>query len=307
VIKTLQITSVLFSLFFLLSFSGKANKIEVADTIQFPTLDLQIIDTLATEPSSELKATPEFGFTLEEPPLKITIDTLGLEDEDDFFMDGESADELEEMQLGEMLREFVVPFHGKVTSRFGMRRRRMHMGTDVNLNTGDTVVAAYHGIVKMAQTYYRYGKLVILEHPLNLETYYAHFSQILVNEGDTVQTGQPIGLGGRTGRATGPHLHFEIRQNGKAYNPELVFDFENNFVREHVADKESLQAFIQTPQVVGRAVTDRGDVPQVHVVRRGDTLGAIARRYRTTVNQLCRLNNIRSTTTLRIGMRLRLY
>jgi len=298
--------SVLFSICFQFAIPAKSNSQLLEEPIINP-FEIQISDKVTDDLILENEGFQEIIISAEVPPTHLSIDTLNLEGDEDFFMDGESANEFEFLQLGEMLREFVVPFQGRVTSRFGMRRRRMHMGTDINLNTGDTVLAAFHGVVKMAQRYHRYGKLVILQHHHNLETYYAHFSEILVNEGDTVQTGQPIGLGGRTGRATGSHLHFEIRQNGRAYNPEMIFDFENNMVKSTVENQESLQAFIQTPQVIGRSVVDRGDVPQVHVVRRGDTLSAIARRYRTTVNHLCRLNNIKSTTILRIGMRLKLY
>ncbi len=304
--KTFQQISFLGVFIFVFVFSNQAIATEITDSIQKPTIETQIGQPHEYVTSNGDIVRPKDEVLTSNPPKNFQADTLDFEDDDDFFMDGESAAENEILPLGEMLREFIVPFQGRVTSRFGMRRRRMHMGTDIKVNLGDTVVAAYHGVVKMAQPYFRYGKLVIIQHPNNLETYYSHFSKILVNEGDTVFAGQPVGLGGRTGRATGVHLHFEIRQNGKAFNPELIFDFENNLVRNTVNHQESLAEIAKNSKGGAKNVAGQESSPRVHIVRRGDTLGEIARRYRTTVSKLTRLNNINSTTILRVGMRLRL-
>ncbi len=292
---------------FLVAFSGKNIANAKSEGFKKPTLVAQVSVPPILAASNGSENHPPAEVSTNNPPSQIGVDTLDLEDGDDFFLDGESAGENEVLPLGEILRDFVVPFQGKVTSRFGMRRRRMHMGTDIKVNLGDTVVAAYHGVVMMAKSYYRYGKLVIIQHPHDLQTYYSHFSEILVNEGDTVLAGQPVGLGGRTGRATGVHLHFEIRQNSKAFNPELIFDFENNLVRETVTNQVSLAELAQSSKVGAKNAAGLVNPPSVHVVRRGDTLGRIARRYGTTVSKLTRLNNIKPSTILRIGMRLKLY
>jgi LysM repeat protein len=207
-----------------------------------------------------------------------------------------------------MLDQFVVPFRGKVISKYGMRRGRMHTGTDIKLNLGDTVVAAYKGVVTRAQTYYGYGRLVVVNHSLGLETYYAHLSSILVKAGDTISTGQIIGFGGRTGRATGTHLHFEIRENGRAYNPELVFDFDNHTIKPDIEGKEMLADLIKKPRVTEKKhVIEMGDTPSEYVIRSGDSLWVIARRFQVTINELCELNNLTTKSILRIGSVLRIY
>jgi hypothetical protein len=228
----------------------------------------------------------------------------------DFFVpdDFEFMDEEEMPRFSEELQRFIVPFRGKVVSKYGIRRGRMHTGTDIKLEQGDTVVAAYNGIVTRAQTYYGYGKMVVVSHAHGLETYYAHFSDILVRVGDTVSTGQSIGLGGRTGRATGTHLHFEIRQNGRAYNPEMIFDFENYTVKSDIEGKEMLADLVRAPRVTDRNhIIDMGDAPAQYIVRPGDSLWTISRRHQVTINELCELNNLTTKSILRIGMVLRLF
>ena len=138
------------------------------------------------------------------------------------------------VSTGELLSRFTIPGDGKVISRFGMRSGRMHSGTDIKMAKGDTIYASFYGVVTRAASYYGYGNMVVLQHANNLETYYAHLSAFLVKNKDTVWQGQPIGLAGSTGRSTTNHLHFEIRENGKAYNPEVVFDFENSQIRESI-------------------------------------------------------------------------
>jgi len=128
---------------------------------------------------------------------------------------------------GYLLSMFSLPGKGHIISRFGPRSGRMHTGTDIKMNTGDTIYAAFDGIVTRRKYYYGYGNMVVLDHGNNIETYYAHLSAYIVKDGDSVQMGDPIGLAGATGRATTSHLHFEIRENGKPYDSELVFDFEN--------------------------------------------------------------------------------
>ena len=76
----------------------------------------------------------------------------------------------------------------------------------------------------MAKHYGGYGKVVVVRHANGLETVYSHNSKNLVAVGDTVKAGQPVGLTGRTGRATTEHLHFEIRVNGQHINPGVLFD-----------------------------------------------------------------------------------
>ena len=114
---------------------------------------------------------------------------------------------------------FARPIPGAVTSDFGQRWGRMHKGTDFAGNTGDDVKASDSGVVAFAGYESSFGNFIILNHNNGYETYYAHLSKIYVTTGDKVKKGDVIGAVGDTGNSLGPHLHFEIRENGDAKNP----------------------------------------------------------------------------------------
>lgn len=104
-----------------------------------------------------------------------------------------------------------------VTSPFGDNRG--HEGWDIDLNIGDTVKAVMDGRVSITSWVGAYGKMVELQHPAGFSTRYAHLSKVLVQNDDRVDRGDPIGLGGNSGRSTGPHLHFELLRHGFPVNP----------------------------------------------------------------------------------------
>ncbi|MDE5657522.1 MAG: M23 family metallopeptidase, partial [Muribaculaceae bacterium] len=126
--------------------------------------------------------------------------------------------------------KFCMPHPGYVTSPYGYRKRfrRMHKGVDLKLYIGDTIRAAFDGRVRLTNFERRgYGYYVIVRHTNDLETVYGHLSKFLVEPDQYVKAGDPIALGGNTGRSTGPHLHFETRYMGYAINPSAIFDFAN--------------------------------------------------------------------------------
>lgn len=221
------------------------------------------------------------------------------------------------IDLVDSLKRYHYPYRAAVRSKYGVRRRRQHQGVDLPLKTGDPVYATFDGRVRISQ--YNtggYGNLVILRHDNGLETYYGHLSERLVQPDQWVEAGQIIGYGGSTGRSTGPHLHFETRYFGQSFDPERLIDFETGLLRRQTfllkksffdirssaaqdfSDEEANDADDKKEAAEKAAVT-------YHTIRSGDTLGAIARRYGTTVSRLCSLNGISSTTTLRIGRKLR--
>ena len=123
-----------------------------------------------------------------------------------------------------------MPCPGQVTSNYGYRARfgRMHKGIDLAIRSNDTIYAAFEGKVRLTNYEAKgYGNYVILRHPNGLETVYGHLNKFLVKPDQVVKAGQPIALGGSTGRSTGPHLHFETRYMGYAINPNAIFDFKN--------------------------------------------------------------------------------
>lgn len=202
------------------------------------------------------------------------------------------------LQLSYSPCDNAMPVCGAVNSPFGSRHGRMHYGVDLDLVTGDPVVAAFEGMVRIARLHRTYGNVVVIRHANGLETLYAHLSRIDVTPGTMVEAGTPIGLGGSTGRSTGDHLHFEVRYLGQPIDPQRLFD-----VQDGRLYSEAFTLHKGLFSGLGKSVKPTG---QYHVVRKGDTLSAIARRSGTSVKTLCRLNRISTRTTLRVGRRLRL-
>ncbi|MCG8604291.1 M23 family metallopeptidase [bacterium] len=119
---------------------------------------------------------------------------------------------------------------GAITDRFGKRkdpfvsRVKHHNGIDLKARYGTKVYAAAAGTIEFRRVNYRknvgYGKVVIINHGLGYKTLYGHLSKVLVKAGQKVNRWDVIGYSGNTGRATGPHLHYEVWKNGRAQNPE---------------------------------------------------------------------------------------
>lgn len=152
------------------------------------------------------------------------------------------------------MSEFQMPVNGELTSGYGYRPRfrRMHRGVDLSLRTGDTVRAAFSGKIRIVN--YEsggYGKYVVIRHDNGVETVYAHFSKHLVEKDQFVRAGEPIGLGGSTGRSTGPHLHFEIRYLGLALNPSSIIDFNEGVPLKEIYtfNKKTYQDYSRTPNI----------------------------------------------------------
>jgi len=213
---------------------------------------------------------------------------------------------------------FTMPYTGVLTSEFGWRHRRPHYGTDIGLHTGDTVVAAFDGKVRIARFIGGYGNVVIIRHNNGLETVYAHLSKILVQPEEAVVSGMQIGLGGNTGHSYGSHLHFEIRYLGKAIDTEDLVDYQKNELKNNsfVIYKSDFGAKYDLRSIHAHQVTSRSHAApasykttsgkgKVVVVRNGDTLDKIARRNHTTIAVLCKKNGISRTKVLRLGQKLK--
>jgi murein DD-endopeptidase MepM/ murein hydrolase activator NlpD len=122
---------------------------------------------------------------------------------------------------------FILPVKGRLAGRFGLRRffngeqRSPHAGIDVAVARGTPVKASAHGQVLAVDDYFFNGRTIFVDHGNGLITMYCHLERIDVKTGDTVRKGQRIGLSGKTGRATGPHLHWSVVLNGAMVDPEL--------------------------------------------------------------------------------------
>lgn len=214
------------------------------------------------------------------------------------------------------LTNFTMPTMGYVTSNFGPRRRRMHYGIDLKVQTGDTIYAAFDGKVRVKQYERRgYGYYLTVRHTNGLETVYGHLSEFLVSENDVVKSGDPIALGGNTGRSTGSHLHFEIRFLGKPINPIELVDFDNKVChRDYYSITPNSFAYpARGGRNMAKATRSKSTVKNkyasgdvgYHRIKSGDTLYAIAKKYGISVKKLCSLNSITTKSTLRAGKSLR--
>ena len=248
----------------------------------------------------------------------------------------EDLPETQDIQLISEYKDFCPPYVGNIRSRYGTRGSRSHNGVDITLKTGDPVYAAFDGKVRYSRyNYGGFGNLVIIRHENGLETWYAHLSKRNVNVNDYVKAGDLIGLGGSTGRSTGPHLHFEVRYCDQTFDPERLFDFEFGelkyqtfaleksyfsirsretdqledyddfdniaaFVEEEGDDlsPEDILAYISEEEKAKREEEYRKSLEVYHTIKSGDILGTIARKYGVTIDQICRLNNISRTTIL---------
>lgn len=203
---------------------------------------------------------------------------------------------------------FVMPVVGPVISKFGIRHGRMHTGTDIRLNLGDTVRSAFDGRVRLAKRFSGYGNLVLVRHNNGLETIYGHLSKICVKVNDTIKAGDLVGLGGRTGRATCTHLHFETRLFGEPFDCSKYIDFENLALKSDKVYYKNKQFAIDLADLKKPAQANNqllASADGKHVIRKGDNLWTIARRYNTTVNKICTANNITASKTLKVGSVLR--
>jgi murein DD-endopeptidase MepM/ murein hydrolase activator NlpD len=240
-------------------------------------------------------------------------------------------------------KEFHVPFDGYLTSHFGPRHGRPHHGVDISLKTGDMIYSAWSGKVRYAKfNKGGYGNLVVIRHYNGLETFYAHLSKILVLPNQDVVAGEPIGLGGNTGRSFGPHLHFEVRFYDIPINPEHIIDFAKKDVKDanvlvykdifkvHLPGQQPKIEFPEEQEEEHDHSVEAGDVlagvalpiaekvnktdakptapkefRKYHRVKSGDNLSKIAKQYGITLDKICDLNGIKTNKTIDVGQMIR--
>ena len=203
------------------------------------------------------------------------------------------------------LRNYVMPTSNtKITDIFGYRpnRRRVHQGLDIKVQTGDTIYAAFDGKVRVTSYQRRgYGHYIVIRHNNGIETLYAHLSKKLVKANQNVKAGDPIGLGGNTGRSSGSHLHFETILMGKSLDPALMFDFKNqSMTGEHYMYRKPGSKYIENGKV-----KIAGPEKKYHKVKSGDTIEKIARKYGVSQKRIFELNGLKSNSIIRPGQTLR--
>lgn len=243
-----------------------------------------------------------------------------------------------QLVLLDSLHKFTPPLLGGITSGFGYRSGRVHKAVDIGLDYGTPIRAAFDGKVRYAQ--YNtggYGNLIIIRHFNGLETYYAHLSKMYVRPNQMVKAGQVIGGGGNTGAHwSGPHLHFECRYRDHAFDPLKIMRFDSTEIKMDTliltaADfkvSQGHKAYVAegvngtncgtnntATNQYGGSTSNEGDykgssangtsIGNYYIVKKGDTLSAIAKKYGTTVDKLCSINKISKNSVLRLGQKVR--
>ena len=209
--------------------------------------------------------------------------------------------------------DFCFPVKNIITSPYGWRWERAHRGVDIRLNVGTPVHCIFAGVVRVACPMGAYGNLVVVRHYNGLETAYAHLSKINVKPRQVLQAGDVVGLGGSTGRSTGPHLHFEVRFMYESIDPEWLLDFSNYTLRTKRLHLDKSYFGVTRPKR-GESIAYKADKSYVkeqpvsdgkryYTAKEEDDLQLIAIKCRTTVAKLKELNP--DMKKVKPGMRLR--
>lgn len=188
-----------------------------------------------------------------------------------------------------------------IGSPYGIRDHRLHRGVDVAVIKDEPVVAALPGKV-ITSSYNKggYGHYVIIEHENGIQTLYGHLSERLVNVDDQLVPGDIVGLAGNTGKSSSAHLHFEIRYGEVNIDPVKVIDFPHWKLRDGVGKFSKKKAIKDHRKIQQKLKTEK-----FYTVKKGDTLASVAKYFNISVDALCRLNNLKTDSKLRIGQKLK--
>lgn len=198
--------------------------------------------------------------------------------------------------------EFCFPTKGVKSSPYGWRWERAHRGVDIALTTGTPVYSVFPGVVRVVSVMGGYGNCVVVRHYNGLETLYGHLSKICVKPKQVVDAGTLLGLGGNTGRSTGPHLHFETRFLYQSFDPEWVIDIEKRALRTHTLHLDKSYFGVHAPKgrkpqefkadksFVKETTKRSRSGPTYYTTQYSDDWERLAKRYNTTVEQLRALN-----------------
>lgn len=204
------------------------------------------------------------------------------------------------------IKNFTMPVKGKFFRGYG----KGHAGLDIGLKMGDSVVAAFDGKVRYAQYHAKgYGFLVIIRHSNGLETWYSHLSRLNVSVNQYVSSGQLIGQGGMTGRATAPHLHLEFRYFDTSMDPLKFIDFNKYELTASLLNHKPSEDQQIQEKSIAETKTSNTTIKQklkTHTIKQGDTLYAISKKFNTSVDEICKLNGIRPNSLIQPGMKIKL-
>lgn len=177
------------------------------------------------------KANSELEYIIKAKNDKSKTEIIYINGKKIFFSRDRKFSDIERSYFLGLLNIFPVP-GGRISSGYGLRNdpftgdKRYHKGIDIAAPLNSNVIAPKYGKVVSTGRSKTYGNYIMIKHQANFTTFYAHLNKILVKKGDKIKVGEIIGKVGQTGRATGPHLHFEVRKDGQTLNPEKFIKIE---------------------------------------------------------------------------------
>jgi murein DD-endopeptidase MepM/ murein hydrolase activator NlpD len=207
----------------------------------------------------------------------------------------------------DLKEEWIWPADGIISDTFGTRQGK-HKGVDIAGKLNSPIFAVDDGVVEKSYYSDSYGNVIFIHHPSNYVTVYAHLNERLVTPGQQIRKGDTIGKMGRSGQATGVHLHFETHQNEWTYEKKFALDPEGLLGEKRLGEvvqagvvnhgenvlEASTRYGVQDEKIVNHQITIRNNSENTYVVKQGDTLSSISRTRNIAVEELRRANHLHS-------------
>lgn len=207
----------------------------------------------------------------------------------------------------DLKEEWIWPADGIISDTFGTRQGK-HKGVDIAGKLNSPIFAVEDGVVEKSYYSESYGNVIFIHHPSNYVTVYAHLNERLVTSGQQIRKGETIGKMGRSGQATGVHLHFETHQNEWTYDKKFALDPEGLLGEKGLGEvvqagvvnhggnvlEASTRYGVQDEKTLTRSITGRNNTENTYIVKQGDTLSSISQTRNIGVEELKRANHLQS-------------
>lgn len=220
---------------------------------------------------------------------------------------------------------FFYPCDGNnsILAEYGATKKGFHPGVDIRVNQGAPLRCCFDGVVRLAKNYGDYGKVVVVRHYNGLETIYSNLSIIMVKPGQILQAGDIIGASGKAKKSGTEQMHFEVRFMNECFDPGLFIDFESMGLKDNLLVLNESDLSIQESIAAEnefKAEYEKGRIESeeqsmgtqkesseelYHVVKTGDTMYSISKKYQLSLTDLFQLNNMKETDKIKIGQRIR--
>lgn len=208
------------------------------------------------------------------------------------------------------VNDWIWPADGIISDTFGSRQGK-HKGIDIAGNLNTPILSVEGGIVEKSYYSDSYGNVVFIHHPSNYVTVYAHLNERLVTSGQQVRKGETIGRMGRSGQATGVHLHFEAHQSEWTFDKKFVLDPEKLLGEKSLGEvvqagaikngENALEASSRYGEHNDKLVNSirmEGSINNTYMVKQGDTLSSISRARNISIKELKKINHLTSDLIL---------